>query len=73
MRTWPAHWRWVVVAILGLLAPLVLFPTQNAINLLNAVVAPNHNPNSKFSGWNMAGIVVGGILFGFSVIGRFAP
>ena len=55
------------------LTPLFLIPIQNAINRLNAVVAPNHNPNSRFSGWNIAGTVVGGILFVLIIIGTFLP
>jgi hypothetical protein len=55
------------------LAPLMLMPVQNAINRLNAVVAPNHSPNSRFSAWNIVGLVVGGILFVFCIIGIFLP
>jgi hypothetical protein len=55
------------------LTPFVLVPVQNAINRLNIEIAPNHNRNSRFSGWNIAGIVLGGILFVLSIIGAFMP
>ncbi|HZQ48364.1 MAG TPA: hypothetical protein VFC07_15210, partial [Verrucomicrobiae bacterium] len=55
------------------LTPLLLVPTQNAINRLNTVVAPNHVPNSRFSGWNIAGIVVGGIWFVLTIIRTLLP
>ena len=55
------------------LAPLMLVPVQNAINRLNSVIAPGHNPNSRFSAWNIAGLVFGGILFAFGIIGSFLP
>jgi hypothetical protein len=50
---------WIILTIMSrlpdpywfvsFLAPLMLVPVQNAINRLNTVVAPNHNPNSRFS------------------------
>jgi len=57
--------------ILCWLTPLILVPVQNAVNRVNAVLAPLHNRNSRFSGWNIAGIVVGGILVVLSLIGAF--
>jgi hypothetical protein len=54
-------------------APFFLIPIQNCVNRLNAVVAPNHNTNSKFSGWNIAGIVAGGIFFLLAIVGTFMP
>jgi hypothetical protein len=53
--------------------PVVLLPIQKVINNLNMVVAPNHNPNARFSGWNIAGIVLGAILLMLAVIGSFLP
>lgn len=47
---------------LNLLTPLVLVPIQSVVNRLNTVVAPNHNTNARFSGWNIFGTVVFGIL-----------
>jgi hypothetical protein len=74
---------WIILTILWqlpdpywfvcFLAPLMLVPVQNAINRLNAVIAPDHSPNSRFSAWNIVGLVVGGILFVFTIIGTFLP
>ena len=55
------------------LTPVFLVPIQNTINRLNAEVAPIHNPNSRFSVWNIAGAVIGGILFIIMIIGTFLP
>jgi hypothetical protein len=60
-------------SLVCVLSSLMLVPVQNAINRLNSVVAPNHNPNSRFSGWNIAGVVIGGILFVLIIIGTFSP
>ncbi|MGD0651193.1 MAG: hypothetical protein ABSA97_08660 [Verrucomicrobiia bacterium] len=55
------------------LTPLVLVPIQKVINDLNAGVAPNHNPNARFSGWNITGTIIGGILFVLSIVGTVIP
>jgi hypothetical protein len=54
-------------------APLVLLPIQKTINNLNAVVAPNHNPNSRFSAWNIVGIIFGVIWLLLAFVGTFFP
>lgn len=59
--------------LVSFLAPLALVPVQNTINQLNAAVAPDHDPNSRFSGWNIAGIVIGGIFFVIAFFGAFLP
>ena len=55
------------------LTPLWLVPVQNVINRLNAIVAPGHNPNTRFSGWNIAATVVGGIYILFMIVSCFLP
>jgi hypothetical protein len=55
------------------LTPLVLLPVQNVVNRLNMGVAPNHNPNARFSGWNIVATVVGGILLVLVIIGTLLP
>jgi hypothetical protein len=55
------------------LTPLVLFPIQKTVNDLNTVVAPDHNPNARFSAWNIVMTVVGGIFFILAIIGAFLP
>lgn len=34
------------------LAPLLLVPVQRHVNHINALVVPDHNKNTRFSGWN---------------------
>ncbi len=55
------------------LTPLTLIPVQDTVNRFNTVIAPNHNPNSRFSGWNITGIVIGGILLLLCIIGTLLP
>lgn len=60
---------WVV----SFLPILVLVPVQRAINGINAVVAPAHEPNSRFSVWNWIAVVIGGPFFLLAVYGTFLP
>lgn len=55
------------------LAVLFLIPVQMAANEINLAGSPNHDPNRKFSGWNIAAVVIGGPLFMFAVVGTFLP
>ena len=55
------------------LSPLVLVRMQKLVNELNSTVAPSHDPNDRYSRWNIAGIVVGGILLVLTIIGIFLP
>jgi hypothetical protein len=50
------------------LAVFFLLPVQSAINDINRSTNPQHNPNSCFTGWNIATAVTGIILF---VLGTF--
>ncbi|MEG4960202.1 MULTISPECIES: hypothetical protein [unclassified Microcoleus] len=52
---------------------IVLLPVQEIVNELNSLVAPNHNPNSRFSAWNIAIIAVGGSLFVLAIVGILMP
>lgn len=60
---------WVVTY----LATIVLIPVQNAVNRLNSAVEPNHDPNTSYSGWNIFGLVLGGLLFALGILGLFLP
>ena len=86
--SFPASPGWLAVLWIGLvlswrlpdpywmvdiLTPFVLFPIQKTVNDLNTIVAPNHNPNARFSAWNIVITVVGGILFVLVIIGTFLP
>jgi len=63
-------WRlpdpWSLVALLGFLP---LLPVQNAVNRINRKLAPQAPANSRFGGWNIFGLVVGGIFLILAVIG----
>lgn len=74
---------WIVFSILARLpdpfwlisffAVLFLVPVQQAANEINQVTNPSHDRNDKFSKWNLAGVVVGGLLFALTVLGTFLP
>jgi hypothetical protein len=55
--------------LIGFLAPLLLVPVQRHVNHINAMVAPDHDENSRFSGWNGLAIAVGGIFLALTVLG----
>jgi hypothetical protein len=57
----------------ALLCVLLLLPVQNTVNAINRKLAPGADPNERFSGANIAWIVVGGVLLLFALIGAFAP
>lgn len=54
-------------------AVFFMVPVQSSINSINAKLAPEHDRNTRFSAWNIAGLVVGGLLFILGVIGTFLP
>jgi hypothetical protein len=57
--------------LISLLAFLPILPVQVVINDINRAVAPNADPNARFSGWNIFGIVVGGLLLILAIVGTF--
>ena len=46
---------------------------QATVNEVNRKVAPDHNPNERFTGWNIAAIVVGGLLLLMGLVDAFLP
>lgn len=59
-----------------LIAPLSfvpLIPAQEVVNALNRQVVPDIDPNSRFRGWNIAGLLIGGLLLLLAIIGTFTP
>jgi hypothetical protein len=54
-----------------LLSFVVLFPVQSAVNRVNRQLAPDADPNARFSGWNIAGVIIGGLLVAFAVFSMF--
>jgi hypothetical protein len=67
-----ALWRlpdpWWLVSLLGFLP---LLPVQSAVNELNRKLAPQAGGNGSFSGWNIAGLMIGGILLFMAILGTF--
>jgi hypothetical protein len=55
--------------LIGFLAPLLLVPAQQHVNRINALVAPDHDKNTRLSGWNWLMVVAGGIFFGLLMLG----
>jgi hypothetical protein len=58
---------------LSMLALVFLIPVQLEVNKLNAMAAPGHDRNARFSAWNWVAVVVGGLLFLLAVGGTFLP
>lgn len=52
---------------------LPLLPVQGAINSLNAKVVPGQKINDKFSGWNIATIIFGVIIWGLLILAMTMP
>jgi hypothetical protein len=67
-------WRlpepWWLVSLLGFLP---LLPVQQVVNDLNRQVAPDADPNSRFTGANIAALVLGGVLIILTLIGISVP
>ncbi len=74
---------WIIFTILArlpdpfwlfsVLSVLFLLPVQKTVNEINRVTDPGHNPNRTFTGWNIAGVVVGGLAWVLILIGTFLP
>ena len=54
-----------------LLGFLPLLPVQAAVNRVNRQLAPEADPNARFSGWNIVGVILGGVLVALAVVGMF--
>lgn len=59
--------------LLTLLSFLPLLPVQAAVNRINLKLAPGIDPNTRYSGWNIALLAVGGLLLVAAVYGTFFP
>lgn len=57
--------------LVTLLGFLPLLPVQTAVNRVNRQLAPEADPNARFSGWNIAGAILGGLLVALAVFGVF--
>jgi hypothetical protein len=56
-------------SLIGFLAPLLLVPVQQHVNHINALVAPDHDKNTRFSAWNWLAVAAGGIFVGLMILG----
>jgi len=52
---------------------LFLLPAQAYANRVNAVAAPAHDRNARFTAWNWAGIALGSVFFALVIVGLFYP
>ena len=59
--------------LLSLLTFIPLLPIQRVINDINAKITPNAEVNNRFSGKNIAVIIIGAILFFLVFVGMFVP
>lgn len=74
----PLATGWIILTLLAwlpdpwgylpLLAFLLIVPVQIRVNLINAAVAPDHDPNSQFTASNWLAIVLCGVLFALGVV-----
>jgi len=58
---------------LQMLAPFCFVPTVLAVNRLNAADIITLHRNSRFTGWNVAGIAVGGLVLAFTLLQMADP
>jgi hypothetical protein len=75
----PLATGWIVVSLawrlpdpywlIAYLAPLLLVPVQQHVNHINELVAPDHDKNAGFSGWNWLVVAVGGIFLALIMFG----
>jgi hypothetical protein len=59
--------------LVSFLAVFILLPVQITVNAINRAVDPNFVANSRFSGWNITALIIGGALVLLTVIVSFMP
>jgi hypothetical protein len=47
----------------------LLVPVQKTMNDVNRALYPDHDPNTRFTAWNIVGIVVGGLFLAAAIWG----
>ena len=50
-------------------AMFLLVPVQKTMNDVNRALYPDHDPNTRFTAWNIVGIVVGGLFLAAAIWG----
>lgn len=72
---------WVLLSVLSMLpdpywlvtflSVVCLVPVQEQINRINEQSAPGHDPNKRFTAWNIVAVIVGGSVFVLAVLVTF--
>ena len=83
MEMGPLAAAWIIITILWklpdpywlvtMLGFLPMLPVQSLANRINTEENPEHHRNSRFTGWNIAMVIIGGLLLILTVIGTFLP
>jgi hypothetical protein len=58
-----------VVSLVSMFSFVFFLPVQALANRINARIAPDHDPNRGFTGWNRAGVAVGAIMLMLAILG----
>ena len=59
--------------LLTFLAVFFMVPVQQAVNSINSQAARGHDQNRRFGGWNIAAVIIGGLILALAIIGTFLP
>jgi len=59
--------------LLGFITIALILPVQAAADRVNLKLAPGADPNARFSGLNIFGMVLGGLLLILGIVGSFLP
>jgi hypothetical protein len=59
--------------ILSFGAVFLLIPIQKTMNDVNRALYPDHDPNTRFTAWNIVGIAVGGLVIAAAIWGSTLP
>lgn len=62
-----------ILSLLTTISVFCLVPVQVRINQINGDVAPDHDPNGTFKGWNWFGLIFGGLMFVMAILGSLMP
>ncbi|MDM4770807.1 DUF4339 domain-containing protein [Solimonas sp. SE-A11] len=61
------------LGMIAMLSALTLMPAQELANRTNAQLAPEYPRNDRYSGLNITGIVLGGLMLLMALFGSFLP
>ena len=66
-------WLPAPFGLVTLLAVLLLVPVQTAVNEMNKTTNPQRDANSGFTVWNIAAIVIGGLILALGLLASLVP